>query len=106
MYAAKNQSCANLNPVSSVGTNDQVVRDARRLEVAGHSQREGVAADLGGRLAHHEAADGLLGEHLERNFARDARLEPRRRQQSLFLFLGLRPQTVGTLWGRRRGRPS
>jgi len=43
-----NQAFANLNPVSSVGAHDQVVRDARRLEVPGHAQREGVAADLGG----------------------------------------------------------
>jgi len=99
------KSDAHLDPVSSVGARDEVVRDSRLLKVPGDPEGEGVAADFGGRLAHHETADRLLREHFQRDFPRDAGLEPGRRQQSLLLLLSLGPQTVRALWGRRRRRP-
>lgn len=46
---------------------DQVVGDARRLEVPRHSQRQSVTSRLADAFPDHERPDGLLPEHLQRD---------------------------------------
>lgn len=63
-----------LNLVAARRLQDQVVRHlggGRR-----HAQRQRKAAGLGAALAHEKRARRLSGQHLQGDFARQARLEP------------------------------
>lgn len=94
----KKRSRSHLDLVSLGGAHDEVVGDAARLELAGHAQRQGVAAGLARALAHHERALRLLAQHLQRDFPARARTLRESKKLS-------RADDCGTLYNTVFARP-